>query len=966
MAFNQRITRKQSSRSLTCLEAVEEGFPFVLRCSGCDYYVNNRPLNAIAMKKERHELSRFWQCTKLHNYGELSAALRDKTPYQPVKPSRYNCVSMIDAGVGSSAKRVRLFSPPPMESEAILTPPTLPAAVAAVPVENTSGTSGQNPVMEMYKLKLDFEKAVRDYRKAILERDSALEEVAAVKSQLIEAKRSQDAAVADKEKALSDLDAVLAKYNRDIGGVRTPWKEKFLEEEKKCLELKKEIAQVEHTNSKLNALLTTLSKEQSSLNARVHALETRAETKVANRAAIAKFPITAVVNLTSKMFPDVNPRDRLQSLFDLLYGNRKSFRKHVNSKVRDSMMDSVRLQCCRDIKKYYSGWQFLKALDCSSQSLNQECYKMIYSVQKPFPKWAKILPEVKHIQRAEYSLNAHLNEIIPIVVEGDGRESARFDYRSYTDYLLSKFGLLDIIMDATTEKPVVVAVTLDGAKLSKFLSHVTAGFKLVDPRCINPLTGDLLFGDSGSAKVQSHAHCYPIHIVMAKDNKELYRTEFAAFFQFLREYEEEHGFRIKFAFPQDMSSIWKTTGRGGTARVKTFPCYCCSVTSATLIAPQPKSKCFRVDRCKQPKCYHHDMLTQETFDAWAEQKTELENQYPYLLRPAEVRSSQVILSSVDELRDENNPFDIDFRPRTIEQGRQFDDFITRELRLRMLAWEGTVSEKRQRLKDALQHETIYNLMVKLVGATDNESRFCEVDDAVPCIMHGGNRMGEKLFMLVLTEAWENCTTTREREVLIAAVEHYINTGVFGNIESQSQWKLPVTKDFELETVTFSAWRVKKVISRLGDLADKLLSQQNADRAIRWRNMLQKYIGIMKVAFQHQDFSDEDIESFQDSVDEWFYIYVELVGIQGITNYIHLLGAGHLYHYLKRWRNLYRYQQQGWEKKNGVIASFVNRRTRRGGAGGKHGPAHTSRVLPVMKWFQRTSAWATGDAQAFFQ
>jgi hypothetical protein len=136
--------------------------------------------------------------------------------------------------------------------------------------------------------------------------------------------------------------------------------------------------------------------------------------------------------------------------------------------------------------------------------------------------------------------------------------------------------------------------------------------------------------------------------------------------------------------------------------------------------------------------------------------------------------------------------------------------------------------------------------------------------------------------------------------------------------------------------------------------------------IRWRNMLQKYIEVMTVAFQHEDFSDDDIEAFQDSVDEWFFIYVELVGIQGITNYIHLLGAGHLYHYLKRWRNLYRYQQQGWEKKNGVIASFVNRRTRRGGAGGKHGPAHTSRVLPVMKWFQRTSAWATGDAQAFFQ
>jgi len=60
----------------------------------------------------------------------------------------------------------------------------------------------------------------------------------------------------------------------------------------------------------------------------------------------------------------------------------------------------------------------------------------------------------------------------------------------------------------------------------------------------------------------------------------------------LRAYEREKEFRIKFLFPQDMSSTWKTTGQGGTANVKMFPCYCCAVTSATLIAAQPKEKCF--------------------------------------------------------------------------------------------------------------------------------------------------------------------------------------------------------------------------------------------------------------------------------------------------------------------------------------------------------------------------------------
>ncbi len=130
---------------------------------------------------------------------------------------------------------------------------------------------------------------------------------------------------------------------------------------------------------------------------------------------------------------------------------------------------------------------------------------------------------MKNIQRAEYKLNNQLNEIIPIIEE-NGRESAKFEYRAYLDYLLSKFGLLNIVQDNATDVPVVVAVTFDGGAISKFVSHVTAGFKLVDPWCINPLMGELLFGDSGSSKVQSPIHCFPIKVVMEKDTKQLYRT----------------------------------------------------------------------------------------------------------------------------------------------------------------------------------------------------------------------------------------------------------------------------------------------------------------------------------------------------------------------------------------------------------------------------------------------------------
>jgi hypothetical protein len=192
------------------------------------------------------------------------------------------------------------------------------------------------------------------------------------------------------------------------------------------------------------------------------------------------------------------------------------------------------------------------------------------------------------------------------------------------EYLLDKYGLLDIINDPNTSEPIQLAVTFDGGKVSRFLGHVTGGCKLVDKCCIDPKSGDLLFGENGVEKVQSHVHCFPIKVAFAKDMKELYRVEHSDFFAFLKDYERENGFCVKFNFPQDMSSIWRTTGRGETAKVKTFPCYCCAVTTATLVTPQPKEKCFRGERCRQPKCYRHPMVTAETFEAWAAQKVELE------------------------------------------------------------------------------------------------------------------------------------------------------------------------------------------------------------------------------------------------------------------------------------------------------------------------------------------------------
>ena len=145
----------------------------------------------------------------------------------------------------------------------------------------------------------------------------------------------------------------------------------------------------------------------------------------------------------------------------------------------------------------------------------------------------------------------------------------------------------------------MLTVTLDGVKLSKLWGHVTTGIKLIDTQCQDPLTGKNLFGPEGFKNIQSHTHCFPCNACIAKDSRKLYKEEFHDLFNFLKQYKNEKGDRVKFVFPQDMSSILKMVSQDGMAKVKKFPCCCCAVMSSKLATPCPKEKCFRNEQCKQ-------------------------------------------------------------------------------------------------------------------------------------------------------------------------------------------------------------------------------------------------------------------------------------------------------------------------------------------------------------------------------
>ncbi len=90
-------------------------------------------------------------------------------------------------------------------------------------------------------------------------------------------------------------------------------------------------------------------------------------------------------------------------------------------------------------------------------------------------------------------------------------------------------------------------------------------------------------------------------------------------------------------------------------------------------------------------------------------------------------------------------------------------------------------------------------------------------------------------------------------------------------------------------------------------------------------------------------------------DNFFKGWIELHGPDGVTNYIHMLGAGHFKYFLLKHRNLYKFSQQGWESLNSLIKQFYFRRTQQGGFCGVR-DQENSRILPIVKWMQRKLWW----------
>ena len=116
---------------------------------------------------------------------------------------------------------------------------------------------------------------------------------------------------------------------------------------------------------------------------------------------------------------------------------------------------------------------------------------------------------------------------------------------------------------------------------------------------------------------------------------------------------------------------------------------------------------------------------------------------------------------------------------------------------------------------------------------------------------------------------------------------------------------------------------------------------------------------------HRKVTAEEIDLFQDHIDDFFDIWVQLFGREGLSNYFHLLGAGHIAYFLEKYDCLYLYSQQGWEALNNTIQAYIHHSSQQGGKGSGQRAGEKSFIFPLVHYILRDLLWKTGDADEFF-
>jgi hypothetical protein len=327
-----------------------------------------------------------------------------------------------------------------------------------------------------------------------------------------------------------------------------------------------------------------------------------------------------------------------------------------------------------------------------------------------------------------------------------------------------------------------------------------------------------------------------------------------------------------------------------------------------------------------------------------------------------------------------DPLSIEYSPVTVEEAAKYSKLIEKECLMRGISLF-TVDEEERRdvLRNRLAVESeIVNLQKDVEHLEIKEDSLYSAKYALPCILHMENRCNLKAMTMLFIDGLSNAqggilpdtfaiqSMEKKETLFVGTIEEVMNSSILGDEFNRAFWRLPIEKEQgsmtkKIGIVSLSNGRSRKVLVHFNDLIDCCIV--DSEKNPMWKKAWAHYRTAMEILRKKgTNYTIQEEESFQNEIDLFFQLWVNLHQHEGVTNYIHMLGAGHVKSYMSEWGNLNKFSQQGWESLNALIKAFFFRRTNRGG--GNKG--ERSKLLPIARLLQRRLMWLCHQTDDLFK
>jgi len=549
-------------------------------------------------------------------------------------------------------------------------------------------------------------------------------------------------------------------------------------------------------------------------------------------------------------------------------------------------------------KNVYSPSNVLRAMDMAGGQLSIEGIEVLRTCETNGAKYYhhSILPCSADIRRVGAEVEAFAGNIIPYKhgTLGTGGEFVEWVPQQMISMVIKGFGL----EEEAKKRSISIHQAMDGAQLSKNITHVTYGFKMADRGALCPFSKKPLFGgNDNEASIQSRNNCFPLKIVMERESNDvvdLMRPIISIVKSMTNPGQKWMGDNEPINAPMnsDMSATWKIFQVGGAAKRDAQPCHCCAILSDDLSHANVE-KCSRYCKNEDDVCFHQTFLLsvnvaelQTHYDLLQSTLDKQYQSYEWLrtLSQMELDEDPGAPTGEGRLNDRSIHFDFEAVNVTYARRAKYNRTINHELRIRHMAVSvAPLQERQSQLREAcMKEQSIRKLRIALQHGKkiENLKAFLSLHDAVPCILHLENRVGLKFFTMLLRAGLSNAISGNTFPLITAqglrfdaffdSVNEIVNTIVIGTQFHPGQWDCPKDKaKKEVGIICLDNNRTRKIVNSFDHFVDLCIVDEN--EKTKWKTSIGHYRNAMKLLRKKTKLTVGELEAFQTQIDAFFIV-----------------------------------------------------------------------------------------------